>query len=288
MVLTLGILILTDAVTVGILDQETKVYGNHLLLPTGNGILGGTNSNARHIRGSLSHNTVDFALVVVDDHAAGSFRGLTLAVGILLTIQNHVAERFSHQLGVLSVVSRVVPAQRAVGSSHDVTVPISLGIGGVGGDRLNTVVTGSGNHLLVTGNDLGVGIVQINLQHVGHLTEGTGLVVQDDLRFLNTGSQFPVSLGDQLIVIVSGRGVVEINACSQSGQGHHTEHHDGSDQKSQYTGEFFHAYFSFSFFGHRQTPIARKGAGRLEDKKFFADSLEADNRKTRVQRLLHP
>ena len=189
-VLASRIHVLTNTVAVGILDQEGKVHRNNLLFPTGDGILGGADGDTGHIVGS----GLAVPLVSVDDDAAASAVGLTAAVDEHLAVQDHIAQRLSDQVRVRGVVCVVVPAQRAVGGGYDVTVAISLGISGVGRHRLDTVVTGSGNHLLVTGDDLSIGIVQINLQNVGHLTKGADFVVQDNLGFLNTGSQLPISL----------------------------------------------------------------------------------------------
>ena len=241
MVLSSRILVLANTVAVGILDQEGKVHRNNLLFPTGDGIRGGADGDAGHIVGS----GLAVTLVSVDDNAAAGAVGLTAAVDEHLSVQDHVAQRLADQMGVRGIVCVVVPAQGAVGSGNDVTVSVRLGIGGVGGDRLNAIVTGSGDHLLVTGDDLGVGIVEINLQHVGHLTKGTGLVVQDDLRFLNTGSQFPVALGDEFIVIIGGRGVIIINTGCQGGQRHHAENHNCGNHKTQKSSGSLHAFSPF-------------------------------------------
>ena len=234
----LGVLVLT------VLDQEAKVSGNDLLLPAGDGILGGANQHLGHIGG-----TGDAVLLVeVDDETGLGACGLTLAVLVQLAVQNEVAERLTNQLGMSLVVIAVVPAQSDVHSGDNVAVAVCLGIRSLLRHDLNTVVAGSGNHSLRAGNDLGVGVVEINLHNVGHLSVSAGRVVQHDLRLDNTGSELPVLLGDELVVVISALVIIVIG-CSKSIHRDHADQHEGYQQhRKKFDDRGLHRMFSFSDF----------------------------------------
>ena len=234
----LGVLVLA------VLDQEAKVSGNDLLLPAGDGILGGANQHLGHIGG-----TGDAVLLVeVDDETGLGACGLTLAVLVQLAVQNEVAERLTNQLGMSLVVSAVVPAQSDVHSGDNVAVAVCLGIRSLLRHDLNTVVAGSGNHSLRAGNDLGVGVVEINLHNVGHLSVSAGRVVQHDLRLDNTGSELPVLLGDELVVVISALVIIVIG-CSKSIHRDHADQHEGYQQhRKKFDDRGLHRMFSFSDF----------------------------------------
>ena len=146
------------------------------------------------------------------------------------------------------VVSAVIPAQSDVHSGDDVAVAVCLGIRSLLRHDLNAVVVGGGNHPLGAGKDLGVGIVEINLYNVGHLSVRAGCVVQHDLRLNNTGSEFPVLLGDELVVVVSTIGIIVIG-CSKSIHRDHANQHEGyQHHRKKLDDGFLHGFFSLFFF----------------------------------------
>ena len=235
-----GILVLT------VLYQEAEVGRNNLLFPTGNRRRSGANLGL----GNVSGTGFAVLLIEVDDQDSLCASGLALAVGVHLAIQNQVAQRLTHQFGMLDIVGRVIPAQRQVHGSDHVAVTISFGVGSLLGHDLNLVVLclQALSHSVGTGDNLDIRIVRVDLHHVGHLTVGTCGAVQDDLGFGDTGSQNIVGLADYLVVIIFSGGVddrrrteVTCIRCdcgtvifsSKSGHGHHTHDHHNCQKHSQ-------------------------------------------------------
>ena len=205
------------AVGVG-LNQEAEQHGDRLLLPAGQGIVDATDPGLGHIGGTGL--TGDGVVVVVDDHdglnaAGGQGSVLSTAVGIVLTIQNGIAERLTNQLGVLLVICFVVPAQRAVGSNDYVAVSELLCFESLGRSGLGTVVTRLRPHSLCAGNDLNKFVVNVNNRCMEYLSASTGIVVQNLLVLFNTGSDIPFFFGNNIVIVTSAVAVV-INTCSES------------------------------------------------------------------------
>ena len=240
-----SILVHGIAVSVG-LDQESEQHGDCLLFPAGQGIQDAADPGLGHIRGSGLAS--DGVIVVVDDHDGLNTAGLqgtvaNAAVAIILTVQNGVAQRLTDQMRILLVVSLGIPAQGTVGSNNHVAVAQLLRFQRLGGSGLDAVVTFLGPHTLGTGDNLDVGVIHVDDGSMHNLSAGTGIVVHNQLRLLDTGCNLPFLFGDDVVVITSAVAVI-ILACSQSVQGKNADQHDHGKQQSQSFGQItlFHVF----------------------------------------------
>ena len=227
--------VLVHGVTIGIgLDQEAEQHGDSLLLPAGQGIGGAADPGLGHIGGTGL--TGDGVVIVVDDHDGGNTAGLEgtvgdTAVAVVLTVQDGVTERLTDEVRVLGVVGLGVPAQGAVGRHDNVTVAQLLGLKGLSGGGLGTVVAFLRPHTLGTGDNLDEGVVDIHDSGVENLSSGTALIVQDLLELLNTGSDIPLLLGNDLVIVTSTVGVVIITG--KRVQRNHADQHDHREGHGQ-------------------------------------------------------
>ena len=225
-----------------VLDQEAEVGRNDLLFPTGD--LGGSSTDLSlgHI-GGTSHAVL---LVEVDDQTGLSAGGLTVTVDEQVAIHDQITQRLAVQLGMLGVVGGIVPAQGQVHGSDNVAVAIGLCISSLLGHDLHAIalVLQTLEHTLEAGHDLGVRIVDVDLNNVSHLTVGTSVVVQHDLGLKDAGSELVVILADDLVVGVFTLDIVDTGG--KDCHGNHAQHHAQAQQKSYYLGET-DVHFAFSF-----------------------------------------
>ena len=211
-------MILRSGDQAAVLDQEAKVGRDDLLFPAGD-LIG---SRADDYLGHIRRTGLAVLLVEVDDQAGLRAAGLALAVGVLHAVQDHIAQRLTYQLGVLCVIVRIIPAQADIHSGNYIAVAVGLGIGCLGVHSLHAVVAGSGDHALGAGDNLGIGVIHVHLNHMEHLPAVRGIVVQNDLRLGNAGCQLPVLLGDHLVIIACRSSAVLRRRCRE---GHGAEQH---------------------------------------------------------------
>ena len=115
-------IVIFAALVYTILDQETKVCRNDLLLPAGDGRGSGTNLGLGNIRGASNA----IFLVEVDDQTSLSSTGLPGAVFIIRPVHDQVAQRLANKLRILGIVVRIVPAQAQIHSRNHVSIAIGL------------------------------------------------------------------------------------------------------------------------------------------------------------------
>ena len=189
-----------------VLDQEAEVCRNDLLFPTGDGRGSGADLGLGNVSGAY----LAVLLVKVDDKAGLGTTSLALAVDILDAVHDQIAQRLAIQLGMLGIVSTVVPTQGQVHGGDHIAVAIGLCPGSLLGHDLHTVVLcrKSTCHALIAGNDLGILVMDVYLHNVSHLAVRTIIVIQNDLRLCNAGCQLIVVLGDDVVVAVTDRFVV--------------------------------------------------------------------------------
>ena len=245
--------VLIHGITVGVgLDQEGEQHGDSLLLPAGQRVQGAADPSLGHIGGTgLAGNGV---IIVVDDNdglnAAIVLALNEAAVGVELTVQDGVTERLTDEVRVLLIVSLGVPAQGAVGRHNHVTVAQLLGLKSLSRGRLGTVVAFLRPHTLSAGDHLDEGIVDVHDSGVNHLSSGAAIVIQDLLELLNTGSDIPLLLGNDLVVVTSAVGIVIITG--ERMDGNHARQHDHREDHCQYLRHLtnLHDYSPFlNFWG---------------------------------------
>ena len=103
------------------------------------------------------------------------------------------------------IYSGIVPAQAQVHCGNNVSIAVGLRIGDLIGHDVNSVglAVQSLVHALVAGHDLGVGIVDVDLDNVRHLTVSTLCIVQDQLGLLDSGGQSPGLLTRDSVIAVA-------------------------------------------------------------------------------------
>ena len=190
-----------------ILDQEAKVGRDNLLFPTGDGRAGGADLNLGHAGGSC----LAVLLVKIDDKAGLGAGSLALAVHVHLAVQNHVAQRLTDQLGMLLIVSTVIPAQAQVHRAYNIEAPVLFHPCGLLGHDLHAVITGGGIHLLIAGNNGNILIADISRHDMQHLAAGAFIIVQNNLRLRDTGRNVIITLADQVVVVTGRQGQIKVH-----------------------------------------------------------------------------
>ena len=196
----LGELIHGDAVCIG-LDQPLPDT-NRVLLPTGQGVGLRTHQNLRHISRS---GFAGYRMIVIVDNQNGVAlykRRFALAVLIVVAIQDVVVQRLANVVRMGFVIHSGVPAQHGIGRSNNVAIAVFLRPECLGRGRFSAIVAVGRNHALIAGNDLRVRIVHVNRDSVENLALGSFRVVHDDFCFINAGSQIPVALGNELVIVI--------------------------------------------------------------------------------------
>ena len=190
--------------------------GNCLLFPTGKRIGSVTNPYLRHIIRSFLAG--DGVVIIVDyGDSCYTARIYTLnptAVSIKLTVKNRVSERLAYQVRILLIVSLGVPAEGSIGSNNYVTVAEFLSLKSLHGRRLSSVIALLGPHSLCSGNNLNEGIVKVYYSRVKNLSASTFVVIQNELGLLDTGSDVPFFLGNNVVVVTSAVSVIVTAGCS--------------------------------------------------------------------------
>ena len=124
------------------------------------------------------------------------------------------------------VVCTVIPAEHSIGSSNHITVTKCFCILRLSRCCFCTIVTFSRNHSLISRDNLGIGVVHVNLDRVSNLSLGTVSVIQNNFGFQNTGSKFPVLLGNNLVIVVVHciRIVIDCHTVAACTEHHHSVH----------------------------------------------------------------
>ena len=207
-----------------VLNKETEVCGDNLLLPTCYSRRGSSDLGLRHI--SRSCNAV--LLVKVDNETGLCTTGLALAVLIYLAVKNHITEGLTYEFGMIYIICSGIPVKADIHSCNYVTVAVSFGISCLLGHYFYTVVTWCRNHALITGNNLCVGVININLYYVSNLTVCTGSIVQYDLGLGDTGRKIIIIFRDEFVVIIFSFLIIN---CGKELHRQHTDQHHETKQK---------------------------------------------------------
>ena len=217
------------------LDQEGP-DANSVLLPTGKRVGLGTHHNLRHIGGTGL--TGQGMIVVVDYQNRVAFiEGCrATAVLVVITVQNVVIQGLTDEVRVLLVVVLGIPAKHSIGSHNNVTVAQLLGFQSLSGGGLSTVVAGSGDHSLVTGNNLDIGVVEVHNSSVHNLSSGAAIVVQNLLVLRHAGGDVPASFGNEVVCATSSVAVVVRALGCKSVRGDHADEHNTYKQQRQNFG----------------------------------------------------
>ena len=231
---------LRDSVRIG-LDQPLP-NGDSILLPTSQRIGLGTHHHLGHI--GWTRLASQGMVVVVDNNDGIIAREgcSTLAVLIVVTIQNVVVQGLTDQVRICLVVVAVIPAQHSVGSGNDVTVAKSLSILSLSRGRLGAIVASRRNHALVTRDHLGVGIVHIDLYAMNNLSVRTVCIIQNRLGFFDARRKSPVFFGNELVIVIIFHTIrIILNRCSKSVQlNNANEGHYHKQHRQNFTCSFLH------------------------------------------------
>ena len=105
-------------------------------------------------------------------------------------------------MGIGRIVLTIVPAQGKVHSCNYVTIAVCLCPSCLLGHYLNAIVAGCRNHSFVRRNYFCVGVRKVNLYYVCDLTVCQIIIVEYDLGLDNTGGEFVIFFGNEIVVIV--------------------------------------------------------------------------------------
>ena len=114
---------------------------------------------------------------------------------------------------VLGVI--FIPAKSCVHSTNYVAVAVGFCPRCLLRHNSGLVVTVYRNHSIIAVNNLNVFIVQVSFHNKKHLSARAVVVVQNNLRLGDTGSDIPILLGYEIVIVVSACGAVDgvIVAC---------------------------------------------------------------------------
>ena len=165
-----------------VFNNKTEVCRDNLFFPTCDSVLGRANHHLRNIRRSC----YAVFLIKVDNQAGLSTCGFTLAVCILNAVKNHISKRLTNKFRMCFIICAIIPAQADIHSSNNIAIAVSFGKGDLFRHNLNAVTTGCRSHALITGYNLCVFIVDINLNNVSYLASVSIAIINDDLGFNDT------------------------------------------------------------------------------------------------------
>ena len=186
----------------------------------------------------------------------GNIRGSRISVVIKVFIDNY-ASRESNVTVVIATVTRV---EHDFAIHHHESERLSYTVCGIAGIPGQAAVHNADNfavhilvdpvclvehcarlifgriHLRVRRNYIYVGIVYVSLHNVNNLTISSRIVIQNDFGFGNTGSIVPISLSDDVVVIISTcRSIVIVIdtccECCERYSGKHTKHRNNRKQE---------------------------------------------------------
>ena len=230
------------AVRVGL--HEPLPRGDRVLFPTGQRVAQFAHHDLGDAVGSCF--TGNRIRIIVNDknrvatvfaHAVSR----AVAVLVVITIQNRIAQRLTDQLRMLLVVSFGIPAECCVRSRNHIAVAELLGGKRLLGYRLRAVASGLGDHALIARKDVRIRIVHVDLYGVDDLTPRACRIVDNNLGLLNTGSQLPKLLGNQLVVGGCSRLII-LGRCKGAHRKQTCNHHYRKKHRQKSGGSSFHIF----------------------------------------------
>ena len=202
--------------------------GNDLIFPTVQilAVGNGSHFNLGDIAGSGLTVLIG---ILVDHDTGGEAYGV---VKIYLTVNHHEAQGLIDAAGVLCICRRIVPAEAGIHRANNILAPFLFDECSVFGNGRNCVI--GGVHIGIAADYPGIGVGDISLHQMDDLTSVTGLIVQNDFGFSNTGSNVPVLFADDVIIIIAaGCLVMCIIECRKRRHRHHAQNHNKTKCKCQ-------------------------------------------------------
>ena len=255
------------AVCIGL--HEPLPGRNCVLFPTGQRVAQFAHQNlgdavGSRFTGRRINVVVDYENAVVTGFAHAV--GRAVAVLIVIAVQNRVSQGLADQLRMLLVVCFGIPAKGGVRRGNDIAVTKLFGAKRLLGHGLRTILARLRNHALVARKDVGVGVVQVDLDGVDDLPPRTGSVVDDNLCFLDAGSQLPILLGNQLVVGGCSRFIV-LKRCSNACRKEADNHHNRKEYRQTFCRFTFHfmCFLHNRFFRFCGVPVVRMGVSISTD-----------------------
>ena len=181
--------------------NEPSPNRDRVLFPTGKRLRNASHLDLRHIVRTLLSGVginviVDNKRCILSIHTAER----SAAVLIVIAVADVPAERFADILGMLLIPSLGIPAEHRVGCYNNVAVAQFLCVFCLIRGRLGTEMSDRRIHILISGDDLDIRIVEINRRRMQNLSACTGSVVQHDLGLVDTGRDVPFSLRNQIVI----------------------------------------------------------------------------------------
>ena len=196
---------------------------------------------------NISRTGISVIIKILVDNYASRKSYVTISVSAVtgikhdFSVEHHKSKRLTNTLCRITGIPRKATVHNANNFTiHILVYPVSL-IKHCGSLIFRSI------HFVICRNYANVGIVYVSCHNMNNLTVITRIIIQNNFRFLDTGSIIPISFCDEIIILICARRsiVIIINTCSKGCKWHSCKYSSYHYKHKQKRHTFLKCLFHF-------------------------------------------